>query len=173
MTVEICSCEGLNSNCEKCFGSGYVSSGTSKNSFSAEQKDKSNLQKNQLRQDSFLPDKFELLSRIEIENLVIKIIGQLDLKSKKQMQLLNSIPFNTTTFRRDFKDKFEALRVIELEKQVLRKDLAAVTQVIVAKKYSSKFKFEHLLSDKEIDVTSNRQLKELIREYKKSKNNAG
>ena len=169
MTVEICSCEGLNSNCEKCFGSGYVSSRPSKNSSSPEQNDIINFQKNQVRQDSLLPDRFELFSRIEIENLILKIIGQLDLKSKKQMQLLNSIPFNTTTFRRDFKDKFEAMRVIELEKQVLRKDLEIVTQVSIAKKYSGKFNFEHLLSDKEIDVTSNRQLKELIREYKKSK----
>lgn len=58
----------------------------------------------------------------------------------------------------------------ENEKQHLRNDLFIVDQEIVSKNYSSKFRFKYFLSDKQIDVTSNRQLKELIREYKKLKN---
>src|SRR5690606_20044819 len=67
--------------------------------------------------ESFLPENLELLSKNEVEGIAIKIIGDLDLKSKKQMQILNSIPFNTNTFRRDFGDKFELLGLIEAEKQ--------------------------------------------------------
>jgi hypothetical protein len=121
---------------------------------------------------SFLPAKIDVLSKNEIEEVAIKIIAALDLKSKKQMQLLNSIPFNTTTFRRDLKDKFESLEKLEDEKQHLRNELFIVDQEIISKNYKSQFKFKHFLSDKHIDVSSNRQLKDLIREYKKLKNQA-
>lgn len=122
--------------------------------------------------ESFLPKKIDTLSKNDIEEIAIKIITSLDFKSKKQMQILNSIPFNTTTFRRDFKDKFESLEKLENEKQHLRNELFVVDQEIISKNYNSKFRFKHFLSDKQIDVTSNRQLKELIREYKKLKNQA-
>ena len=122
---------------------------------------------------SFLPPKIDVLSKMEIDEIAIKIITELDLKSKKQMQLLNSIPFNTNTFRRDFKEKFEMLERLENEKQLLRNDLFVVDQEIVSKNYNSQFKFKHYLSDKHIEVSSNRQLKDLIREYKKLKNQAG
>lgn len=121
---------------------------------------------------SYLPAKIDTLSKKEIDEIAIKIIASLDLKSKKQMQLLNSIPFNTTTFRRDLKDKFESLKSIENEKQHLRNELFIVDQEIISKNYRSQFKFKHFLSDKHIDVDSNRQLKDLIREYKKLKNQA-
>lgn len=121
---------------------------------------------------SFLPKKIDTLSKNDIEEIAIKIIASLDFKSKKQMQILNSIPFNTTTFRRDFKDKFQNLESLENEKQHLRNELFVVDQEIISKNYNSKFRFKHYLSDKQIDVTSNRQLKELIREYKKLKNQA-
>jgi len=88
------------------------------------------------------------------------------------MQILNSIPFNTTTFRRDLKDKFQSLESLENQKQHLRNELFIVDQEIISKNYNSKFRFKHFLSDKQIDVASNRQLKELIREYKKLKNQA-
>lgn len=120
--------------------------------------------------ESFLPKKIDTLSKNDIEEIAIKIIASLDFKSKKQMQILNSIPFNTTTFRRDLKDKFENLESLENEKQHLRNELFVVDQEIISKNYNSKFRFKHFLSDKQIDVTSNRQLKDLIREYKKLKN---
>ena len=123
--------------------------------------------------ESYLPKKFDSLSKNDVEEIAIKIIVALDLKSKKQMQILNSIPFNTTTFRRDFKDKFESLESLENEKQHLRNELFIIDQEIVSKNYNSKFKFKHFLSDKHIDVASNRQLKDLIREYKKLKNQVG
>lgn len=119
--------------------------------------------------ESFLPKSFDKLIKTDVEEIAIKIIASLDLKSKKQMQLLNSIPFNTTTFRRDLKDKFESLEKLENEKQHLRNQLFIVDQEIVSKNYNSRFKFKHYLSDKHIDVSSNRQLKELIREYKSLK----
>jgi len=122
--------------------------------------------------ESLLPAKLDTLSKSEVEEIAVNIIASLDLKSKKQMQLLNSIPFNTTTFRRDLKDKFESLERLENEKQHLRNELFVVDQEIVSKNYNSKFKFKHFLSDKQIDVSSNRQLKDLIREYKKLKNQA-
>ncbi len=123
--------------------------------------------------ESFLPKKIDVLSKNDIEEIAIKIIASLDFKSKKQMQILNSIPFNTTTFRRDLKDKFQNLESLENEKQHLRNELFVVDQEIISKNYNSKFRFKHFLSDKQIDVTSNRQLKDLIREYKKLKNQAG
>ena len=164
MRSEICICQGLNSNCKKCFGSGFISTETIDKS--------TNKGKGKKKQqfESFLPENLELLSRNEVEGIAIKIIGDLDLKSKKQMQILNSIPFNTNTFRRDFGDKFELLGLIEAEKQHLRNELLLIDQEIILKNYKSNFKFKHFLSDKDVDVTSNRQLKELIRAYKKLKN---
>ncbi|HSD15450.1 MAG TPA: hypothetical protein VLB74_12435 [Flavobacterium sp.] len=129
--------------------------------------------KKKYKPESFLPAKMDTLSKKDIEEIALKIIASLDFKSKKQMQLLNSIPFNTTTFRRDLKDKFESLESLENEKQHLRNELFVVDQVIISKNYKSQFRFKHFLSDKQIDVTSNRQLKELIREYKKLKNQTG
>ena len=163
MRSEICACQGLNSNCKKCFGSGFVSTETVNKSTDY----KKGKEKQQF--ESFLPENLDLLSKNEVESIVIKIIGGLDLKSKKQMQILNSIPFNTTTFRRDFGDKFELLGFIEAEKQHLRNELLLIDQEIILKNYKSNFKFKHFLSDKDLDVTSNRQLKELIRAYKKLK----
>ena len=164
MRSEICICQGLNSNCKKCFGSGFISPETIDKS--------TNKGKGKKKQqfESFLPENLELLSKNEVEGIAIKIIGDLDLKSKKQMQILNSIPFNTNTFRRDFGDKFELLGLIEAEKQHLRNELLLIDQEIILKNYKSNFKFKHFLSDKDVDVTSNRQLKELIRAYKKLKN---
>ncbi len=121
---------------------------------------------------SFLPKKIDTLLKNDIEEIANKIIASLDFKSKKQMQILNSIPFNTNTFRRDLKDKFQNLESLENEKQHLRNELFVVDQEIISKNYNSKFRFKHFLSDKQIDVTSNRQLKDLIREYKKLKNQA-
>jgi len=120
--------------------------------------------------ESFLPKSFDKLTKTDVEEIALKIIASLDLKSKKQMQLLNSIPFSTTTFRRDSKEKFESLENLENEKQHLRNQLFIVDQEIVSKNYNSHFRFKHYLSDKHIDVSSNRQLKELIREYKNLKN---
>ena len=164
MRSEICICQGLNSNCKKCFGSGFISTETIDKS--------TNKGKGKKKQqfESFLPENLELLSKNEVEGIAVKIIGDLDLKSKKQMQILNSIPFNTNTFRRDFGDKFELLGLIEAEKQHLRNELLLIDQEIILKNYKSNFKFKHFLSDKDVDVTSNRQLKELIRAYKKLKN---
>lgn len=164
MRSEICICQGLNSNCKKCFGSGFISTeiiGKSTNKGKGKKKQQF---------ESFLPENLDLLSKNEVEGMAIKIIGDLDLKSKKQMQILNSIPFNTNTFRRDFSDKFELLGEIEAEKQHLRNELLIIDQEIILKNYKSNFKFKHFLSDKDLDVTSNRQLKELIRAYKKLKN---
>lgn len=123
--------------------------------------------KESAKQESFLPDTIESLSRKEIENFVPKIIDTLDLKSKKQMQILHAIPFNTTTFRRDFKAKFEQLGTIEVEKQSLRNELDIISNALSSSKYSVTLKYGHFLSDKVIDVTSNRELKTLIRAYKK------
>ena len=100
MTVQICSCEGLDPKCKKCFGSGYMNTQFPEKTIKAAPK------KESAKQESFLPDTIESLSRKEIENFVPKIIDTLDLKSKKQMQILHVIPFKTTTFRRDFKAKF-------------------------------------------------------------------
>ncbi|RRJ86877.1 hypothetical protein EG240_15845 [Paenimyroides tangerinum] len=167
MKTEICSCKGLNTNCKKCFGSGYIQSNTPQKKV-GKQSDKKQNKKNQI--ESNIPDNIETLSKNEIEEIAIKIISSLDLKSKKQMQILNSIPFNTTTFRRDFGAKFEILESIEEEKQHLRNQLLTIDQEIVSKNYRFNFRFKHFLSDKDVDVTSNRHLKELIREYKKIKN---
>lgn len=123
--------------------------------------------------ESLLPEGLDKLSKEALEEVALKLIASLDLKSKKQMQLLNSIPFSTTTFRRDFKDKFESLEKLENEKQHLRNELFTVDQEIVSKNYNSQFRFGHFLSDKHLDITSNRQLKDLIREYKKLKGRAG
>lgn len=173
MAVEICSCEGLNPNCENCFGSGYAPSATQKKSVT-KQTEKKPISKTIPYKKAelvyYLPKKIDVLTKQEVEEIAVKIIAALDSKSKKQMQLLNSIPFNTNTFRRDFKDKFENLTILETEKKHLRKELMVIDQIIVTKKYNSQFSFKHFLSDKDLDVTSNRQLKELIRDYKKLKN---
>ena len=96
--------------------------------------------KESAKQESFLPDAIDSLSRKEIENFVPKIIDTLDLKSKKQMQILHVIPFNTTTFRRDFKAKFELLGKIEEEKQSLRNELDVISNALSSSKYSVAFK---------------------------------
>ncbi|MQP53376.1 MULTISPECIES: hypothetical protein [unclassified Flavobacterium] len=163
MAVQICSCEGLNAKCAKCFGSGYINTNEPEKIAKPEKKEKKDFVV------SFLPNDLSTLQRKEIENIASKIIDSLDLKSKKQMQILHSIPFNTTTFRRDFKDKFETLKKMENEKQFLRNDLDIISKELSTKKYSTHFNFGHFLSDKVIDVTSNRDLKTLIREYKKLK----
>ena len=167
MKAEICSCKGLNSNCKKCFGSGYIQSNDSKKNL-VKKSDKKVNKKN--HKESFLPENIELLPKNEIEEIAIKIISDLDLKSKKQMQILNSIPFNTNTFRRDFREKFDALESFEAEKQLLRNDLLLIDQEIVVKNYRCHFRFKHFLSDKDVDVTSNRHLKDLIRAYKSLRN---
>jgi len=173
MTVEICSCEGLNPQCEKCFGSGYINSGTSKKpAVNPQENAKAPKKAKPLRQSS-LPESLDSLSRKELENEAIKIIDVLDEKSKKQMQILNSIPFSSTTFRIDFKDKFRNLQTLERDKQFLRSDLDTLIVEMTTKKYTNHYKFKHYLSDKEIDMSSNRQLKGLIRAYKKLKNDAG
>src|SRR5690606_35040001 len=150
MRTENCICQGLNSNCKKCFGSGFISTETIDKS--------TNKRKGKKKQqfESFLPENLELLSKNEVEGIAIKIIGDLDLKSKKQMQILNSLPFNTNTFRRDFGDKFELLGLIEAEKQHLRNELLLNDQEIILKNYKSNFKFKHFLSDKDVDVDRKR-----------------
>ena len=167
MTAKICACEGLDPKCPKCFGSGYVDAGASKKSAAA-QKEVASAPDKKVKKRS-LSDEMASMSKEEVEKKAVEIIGNLDLKSKKQMQLLNSIPFNTNTFRRDFPGKFESLEVLEREKRNLRNELEIVDQEIFSKQYSIKLKFNHFLSDKDIDVTSNRQLKDLIRGYKKTK----
>lgn len=168
MNAEICSCKGLNANCKKCFGSGFVSlKADKKSAVKSTDKKKSNKIK---EQESFLPENLDILTKTEIDAIAVQIISKLDLKSKKQMQILNSIPFNTNTFRMEFRSKFETLEFIETEKQHLRNELLIIDQQIVLKNIRSHFKFKHFLSDKDVDVTSNRKLKELIREYKKLKN---
>lgn len=162
MRSGICSCQGFDANCKKCHGSGIITVNTSKTS--AIKNDKKN------KIETFLTKDLGNLTKEEVENIAIKIIGSLDLKSKKQMQILNSIPFSTNTFRRDFGSKFEQLEQIEAEKQHLRNELLIVDQEIILKNYKSNFTFKHYLSDKDVDVKSNRQLKGLIREYKSLKN---
>ncbi len=170
MTVEICSCKGLDSKCKKCHGSGYANSAKPKKIGS---KEKTPVGSKKSKATSKNAKDIGDLSKEELELNAKELISNLDLKSKKQMQILNSIPFNTSTFRRDLKDKFEELKKLEEEKQRLRSELLKIDEEIVSKKYSSRLKFKHYLSDKEIDVDSNRQLKVLIREYKKLKNKAG
>lgn len=173
MAVDICSCEGLNPNCKICFGSGYAPSATQKKS-TPKQVVKKPVSKTIPYKKAelvyHLPKNTDSLTQQEIEGITVKIINSLDSKSKKQLQLLNSIPFNTNTFRRDFKDKFENLNILEIEKRHLRKELMVIDQIIVTKKYKCQFSFKHFLSDKDLDVNSNRQLKEILREYKKLKN---
>jgi len=169
MKTEICSCQGLDATCKKCFGSGFASVNDVKKASPKNTDNKKEKKKQKF--ESYVPKNIGDLSKNEVEAIAIKIIASLDAKSKKQMQILSSIPFNTNTFRRDFGDKFELLGAIEAEKQHLRNELLLVDQEIVLKKYKSTFTFKHYFSDKDLDVTSNRQLKELIREYRKLKNN--
>jgi hypothetical protein len=164
MSMQVCSCEGLNPNCEKCFGSGYANVPDAKNA--AEKKTSANKPS---KRESQLPENLTTLSRKEIENIAFQISEKLDVKSKKQMQLLNSIPFSTNTFRIEFKDKFASLKTIENDKQFLRDELDRIFKETASKKYFTGFQYGHFLSDKEIDVSSNRQLKTLLREYKRLK----
>ena len=166
MTVQICSCDGLNAKCEKCFGSGYMNILSPKNPKS---KRKESIIKGETKQELFAFESMNSLQRKEIQNKINKIVDSLDLKSMQQMRMLHSIPFNTTTFRRDFKDKFESLRIMENEKRDLRSELEEFLKKLASSNFSSHIKFSHLLSDKDIDVTSNRELKTLLREYKKLK----
>lgn len=168
MTFQICSCKGLDSNCKMCFGSGYVKSLTTDKS--SNQKDKKSVEKKKLKSVSELPLNIDSLGKPELINITTEVIALLDLKSKKQMQILNSIPFSSNTFRRDFKEKFANLKDLEDEKILLREKLTAIEKELVAQKISGNFRFKHYLSDKEIDIDSNRQLKELIKEYKRLKN---
>ncbi len=169
MTVQICSCKGLDSNCKKCFGSGYINLETGKKAPS-NQKDKKKTDKSKLNTAFNLPENIDTLDKTGLDTIIYDVIARLDLKSKKQMQILNSIPFSSTNFRRDFKEKFASLKFLEDEKILLRNDLQTITNIYIAKKYSGNFRFKHYLSDKEIDVDSNRQLKDFIREYKRLKN---
>ncbi|MFD2892595.1 hypothetical protein ACFS5J_11290 [Flavobacterium chuncheonense] len=164
MSVQICTCEGLNPKCKKCFGSGYMNTNIPEKA--SEQKAS---KKNNTKTESYLPENIEVLQVKEIQNITYKLIDKLDLKSKQQMRILHSIPFKTNTFRRDFKDKFESLRIMENEKRLLRKELNTLASQLTQNNFSFHFKFNHLLSDKDIDVTSNRELKTLLREYKKLK----
>jgi hypothetical protein len=169
MPVQICSCSGLDPNCKKCFGSGYSDDGMAKESFLAGAKKKAGGEKETAKQESVLPENFKSLNKKELERIAFRIIDLLDVKSKKQMQLLNSISFSTTTFRRDDKNKFESLRNLEAGKQFLRSELGLIAIETAVKKIPQAFTFGHFLSDKDIDVDSNRDLKTLIREYKKAK----
>ncbi len=168
MTFQICSCKGLDSNCKMCFGSGYVKSPTTDKS--SNQKDKKSVEKRKMKSVSDLPLNIDSLGKPELINITTEVIALLDLKSKKQMQILNSIPFSSNTFRRDFKEKFANLKDLEDEKILLREKLATIEKELVTQKISGNFKFKHFLSDKDIDVDSNRQLKDLIKEYKRLKN---
>lgn len=163
MSYQICSCEGLNPKCEKCFGSGYMKT----KSTPAAAKSKKSIPKDNIKQDTFLTDDISNLHLKEIQNIADKIIAKLDLRSMQQMRMLHSIPFTTTTFRRDFKDKFVSLGIMEDEKRTLRKELETLNKELTKNKFAVNFKFNHLLSNKDIDITSNRELKTLLREYKK------
>ena len=162
MTVKICSCEGLNPKCEKCFGSGYMNTKETKTKAASKASPKVNLE-----MDSLLQNDASNLHRKEIQNIADKIIATLDLKSMQQMRMLHSIPFNTTTFRRDFRDKFVSFEIIEMEKRALRNELDKLAKELTKNNLQVHFKFNHILSHKDIDVTSNRELKTLLREYKK------
>src|SRR5690606_28530416 len=158
MSFQICSCKGLDSNCKMCHGSGYVNSLTSDKS--SNQRDKKSVEKNKLSSVTEIPDNIDSLAKTDLVNITMKVIALLDQKSKKQMQILNSIPFSSNTFRRDFED----------EKNALREKLYTIEKELVKQKISGNFRFKHFLSDQDIDVDSNRHLKDLIREYKRLKN---
>jgi hypothetical protein len=164
MSYQVCSCEGLNPKCEKCYGSGYMKT---KASVKTETKTKKTVSKDNLTSETLLSNNATNLHHKEIQNIADKIIATLDLKSMQQMRMLHSIPFNTTTFRRDFKDKFVSFGIMEEEKRALRSELDKLAKELTKNKFQANFKFNHLLSDIDIDVTSNRQLKTLLRQYKK------
>ena len=164
MSVQICTCEGLNPKCEKCHGSGYMNTKETK----PKVKPKTNT-KPSLKDEPSISSDANNLHRKEIQNIADKIIATLDLKSVQQMRMLHSIPFNTSTFRRDFKDKFVSFEIMEMEKRALRNELNTLAEELTKNKFPSHFKFNHILSDIDIDVTSNRQLKTLLRQYKKLK----
>lgn len=163
-TFKICTCEGLNPKCEKCFGSGYMKT---KSPLKTDVKNSKVKHKENTAQEVLHSDKSTNLHPKEIQNIADKIIATLDLKSMQQMRMLHSIPFNTTTFRRDFKDKFVSFGIMETEKRALRSELQSLAKDLSKNNLQAHFKFNHLLSDKDIDVTSNRELKTLLREYKK------
>jgi hypothetical protein len=167
MSFQICTCEGLNPKCEKCFGSGYMKTKTPAKSSQADAKNKKTISKDLLKQETLLSNDVANLHHKEIQNIADKIIATLDLKSMQQMRMLHSIPFNTTTFRRDFKDKFVSFDIMETEKRALRSELDKLAKELTKNKFQANFKFNHILSDKDIDVTSNRELKTLLRDYKK------
>lgn len=169
MEMQICSCEGLDSNCKKCHGSGYARVSAAEVKSVAVPKKKADPGSPSSERPSSLPENLDSLSRKELEAIVGKIIGLLDLKSKKQMQHFNSIPFTTTTFRRDFKDKFKALMELEGDKRFLRSEIDFILASESGKKYIKTLSFGHFLSDKDIDITSNKEIKTLIREYRKQK----
>jgi hypothetical protein len=164
MSYQICTCEGLNPKCEKCFGSGFMKT---KSLVKTEIKSKKTVSKDHLKSETLLSNDTTNLHHKEIQNIADKIIATLDLKSMQQMRMLHSIPFNTTTFRRDFKDKFVSFGIMEEEKRALRNELNKLAKELTKNKFQANFKFNHLLSDIDIDVTSNRQLKTLLRQYKK------
>lgn len=169
MTVKICSCEGLNPKCEKCFGSGYRNTNVSEKASKTTAKVKKVEKKDTLNHESKLVENVSALDKKELQNNADKFCAKLDLKSVQQMRMLHSIPFTTTTFRRDFKDKFVSFGIIEEEKRTLRNELDIFKKEANKKGFSIHVKFNHLLSDKDIDVTSNRELKTLLRQYKKLK----
>lgn len=153
MTTQICSCAGLDSKCPKCFGSGY----TEEKPTQAEASKKGKA----LSSPERAADK--------MAETTAKFTEAIDLKAKKQLQLLNSIPFHTTSFRRDFKSAFEKLEALEQDKQHLWAKLTSMAEEAASKGQIPTLRFSQFLSDKAVDVHSNRALKELLRKYRKLK----
>jgi hypothetical protein len=60
-----------------------------------------------------------------------------------------------------------SFEIIEMEKRALRSELDKLAKELTKNNLQVHFKFNHILSHKDIDVTSNRELKTLLREYKK------
>lgn len=160
-TTQICACEGLDPKCKHCFGSGYVNVSESRKPAAAQPKVS--------KSRTSIAPRIHEMTRAEMEAAIVRTIAEIDAKSKKQMQLLNSISFSTNTFRRDFKDKFANLHVLEDGKRFLRGELELIFREIADKKYAASFHYEHFLSDKDIDIDSNRELKGLIKSYRKLK----
>ncbi len=165
MAIVQCKCKGKNPNCEFCGGHGTYDNNTNLKPKAATDKAAAK-KKGKL---SFNPNDVEFLSKKDRETLVLEIIDLIDLKSKKQMQVLNSIPFRSETFKIDFADKLDELKTLEEAKQSLRNQLDLVIKEFTAKKLTLEIRFRHLLSNHLIDVSSTKQLKQLVREYKKLK----
>jgi molecular chaperone DnaK (HSP70) len=163
-----CTCKGKNPQCKKCSGRGYIENTIDEKSLHklTDLEKRPSIKKTKIR----LNERLEKLSKSELEKNAENIIALIDLKSKKQMQILNSIPFSTKTFRIDFKSKFESLKMLESEKQAIRKDLESLLTVSANKQVKIVVKFNHLLSNKLVDADSNKDLKQLRREYKKMNN---